>query len=61
MVGYDLTPCSSAVDLAFSASASTFAISTEGSDAKSLARISHVGASDLQSMIWSVNPQYGHG
>lgn len=44
MVGYDLTPWSCAVALEFSASASTLAITTLGSLAKSVATVSQIGA-----------------
>lgn len=50
MVGYDSTPWSSAVALALSAVASTLAMMIEGSDLKSLASASHVGARLLQSI-----------
>lgn len=50
MVGYDLTPWSWAVDLEFSASASTLAMMTFGSAEKSLATVSHIGARLLQSI-----------
>lgn len=50
MVGYDLTPWASAVDFEFSASASTLATMTLGSAAKSVARLSQVGARLLQSV-----------
>ncbi len=53
-VGYDLTPWLSAVDLEFSASASTLAIRTDGSAEKSEAKASHVGAKVLQSVTQSV-------
>lgn len=49
MVGYDLTPNRSAVALALGASASTFAMRTDGSEAKSAATCSQTGARDLQS------------
>ena len=55
MVGYDVTPCDWAVPLEFSASASTLAISTEGSEAKSSARDSQIGARLLQSVYLSAN------
>ena len=49
VVGYDETPCSLAVALALSASASIFATRTFGSFVKSVATVSHTGARVLQS------------
>jgi len=54
MVGKDLTPCSEAVCLPVGASASTLAITTDGSPENVFASASQVGARDLQSAVLSV-------
>ena len=50
MVGYEVTPWAEAVFLLLPASASTLAIRTLGSEAKSVASCSQVGARLLQSV-----------